>query len=129
MSRSAISLLAIAVSACAADPGTTEATASGGGKLVSLGGDGELVELERTATFSVIEVRKTPPGSVPSSMYILRGACAVLRARGAEYFKSEPIASVFPTYRLSFQMSATPSELTGPTKSLFSKSNCAALRF
>jgi hypothetical protein len=96
--------------------------------LVKLGGEGEFIEVKRDAGYSIVEVTKSPAGSVVSSMYALRGACAVLRARNAEYVASERISSL-PSYRLTFPKTPRPEELSGAKKSVFSSSDCSALRF
>ena len=99
------------------------------GALVSLSGDGELKEVERTADFSVIEITKAPQGSVASSLFALRGACAVLRARDAALVASEALPGTVRAYRLRFPSTASPAELSGPKKSVFSRAECAALGF
>jgi hypothetical protein len=97
--------------------------------LVKLDGEGEFVETSRQPDHSIVEVRKAPAGSVASSLYALRGACAVLRARAAPFVASQRLAGAVPTYRLTFPAAPTADALTGATKNTFSKADCTALRF
>lgn len=112
------------LSACAQTPDASSSAA-----LVRLGDGGEFVEVRREPEFSVVEVRKAPAGSVPSSLYALRGACAVLRARGMQYVSSEPVVGLVTTYRLTFPSVVKPEDLRGPTKSVFSITDCSMMRF
>lgn len=120
---------AVMVSACAQPQIASNPATSSGPALVRLGGEGEFVEVTREAEFSIVEVRKAPAGSVPSSLYALRGACAVLRARSVQYVASERVASTVPSFRLTFPKAPKSEELSGTTKSVFSRSDCSALRF
>ena len=120
---------AVLVTACA-QPGTRSSENEDRMRaLVSITEGGELVEVERQAEYSIIQVRSTPPGSVASSMYVLRGACAVARARGKRLFSSASEPATVRSYRLTFPNSATDAELRGSTKSVFSLSECESLRF
>jgi len=113
-----LATLIAALAAC----GTTES-------LVRITQGGELVEVDRQTAHSIIEVRSTPPGSVASSLFILRGSCAVARARGKPYFRSQAEAGPVRSYRLTFPDSASSSELQGSTKTVFSLAECELLRF
>lgn len=126
----ALLLLCAALVASCAQPDRVQPGADPSGQnLVVLSGDGELVETERTPAYSVMQVRRAPAGSVPSAMYALRGACAVLRARGANYVESERVAGAPATYRLTFPTSPAPERLSGASKSIFTLGECTALRF
>ena len=120
---------ALLLAACAQADRTAGSSASSAQSLVSLSGDGELVEIERTPTYSLMQIRRAPAGSVPSAMYALRGMCAVLKARGATYASSERVAGVATTYRLTFPTAPSPESLSGRSKTVFSLSECARLRF
>jgi hypothetical protein len=124
-----IATVLVGIAGCAATGSPPAGSESKPTALISLAGEGEFVELERGADFSIVEVRRAPQGSVPASMYTLRGVCAVLRARGADYVTSTRVAGASVQYRLTFPTSPPPEALRGPTKSVFSKSKCAALRF
>jgi hypothetical protein len=114
----------LVITACAGPPAVPPTA-----ELVVITTDGEFVETARDAQSSTVEVRKSPPGSVPASLFALRGSCAVMRARGAKYFSSQRLAGAVPTYRLTFPSTAKPEELSGPTRSMFSISDCATLRY
>lgn len=116
-----ITLLLLVCAACASPVS--------GPSLVRLADGGELVEIERAPDFSVVEVRQAPPGSVPSSLYVLRGACAVARSRGKQYFASEALPGSPRAYRLTFPSAPTEAELRGPAKRAFSLAECALLGF
>jgi hypothetical protein len=128
-----ISLLVAAtciLSACASQPQSTGVSApSSATALVHLTDGGDFIELQRAADYSTVQVRKAPEGSVPSSMFALRGSCAVTRARGELYFASVLIAGGTREYRLTFPKSATESQLRGSAKSVFALAECALLRF
>lgn len=98
-------------------------------QLIALSGDGELAEVERTVEYSIMTITKAPQGSVASSMFALRGACAILRARQATFVTSQPVAGADRSYRLKFPSTASPGELSGASKSVFTRADCSALRF
>lgn len=122
-------LLALVLASCTQTGSEKPASSASGGALIAIAGDGELVETERTASYSVMQVRRSPAGSVPSALFALRGACAILRARAENYVASEAISSSPATYRLTFPKSTLPESLKGATKSVFAESECRALRF
>ena len=123
--------LAIAVSVCAcAQQGPAPGQGSSAPQsLVRITDGGDLVELERTAEYSVMEVRSAPSGSVPASMFALRGACAVAKARGQTYFASTPEPGSSSTHRITFPKSPSESQLRGSTKNVFTLEECQLLRF
>lgn len=86
-------------------------------------------ELRREPDHSVVRAAVVSGGSVSSSMFILRGACLVLHARGARYVTvaPEPGASS-DTFRLTFPAQAAP-EPGGPGKGAFSAGDCRLLGF
>ena len=66
--------------------------------------DMEFRETERCENYSIVEVIFVSGGSVPSSLFELRGVCTVARAQRAKYFTIEPItgASTGTRYRILF---------------------------
>lgn len=120
---------AVAVSASAQQAAVPSAGAGESPMLVSITQGGELAEIERTPEYSVIEVRRAPAGSVPSSLFALRGACAVATARGQQYLASSPVQGKPATHRITFPQSPSESQLTGSTKSVFSLAECQLLQF
>ena len=123
MKNAFVAMSLAALASCAQTPSRPEAA------LVSLGGEGEFVEVERTESESRVEVRRAPAGSVPSSLYTLRGVCAVLRARGAAYVSSEQLPGPVPTYRLTFPATMPAEAITGRAKRVFTPADCALLHF
>jgi hypothetical protein len=92
----------------------------------------EFREIERTAEASVVEVSMVSGGSVASSMFTMRGMCAVTRARGAKYFSTERIASNPTRYKVVFPADRPPA---GPQPSntynpqrVISVADCQLLR-
>ena len=121
----AFTALLVASVPCEAQKATPAASSA----LVRITDGGEFFEVERSADFSIVEVRSSPQGSVPASLFALRGACAVARSRSQKFFTSTPLPGPFPTHRLTFPQAPSSSLLTGPTKSVFSLDECEALRF
>ena len=126
-----LSLAAVAsVAACAQQqPSAPSVSSSAAAALVHITQGGELVEVERTPEHSIVEVRSAPAGSVPSSLFALRGACAVARARGEKYFSSSPVAGRSSTHSISFPQEPTEVQLKGRTKTVFTLADCQLLRF
>jgi hypothetical protein len=59
-------------------------------------------EIERTDDASIVEVTFGSGGSVSSSMFVMRGVCAVAAARHAGYVASHPLDTHGIRYRLTF---------------------------
>ena len=128
--RHLFSLVVLAVFAsCAQRPQTEGNALTASSKLVEIIDGGEFIEIQRAPNYSTVEIRGAPTGSVPSSMFALRGSCAVARARGERFFSSKPVMGVVRTYTLTFPKSPADGELTGPSKSVFSVADCTNLRF
>jgi hypothetical protein len=86
-------------------------------------------EARREADHSVVEVQFTSGASVPSSMFIVKGMCAIMRARGERYFQSEPLGSGPAQYKVTFPRQPNDNELQGREKKVFSEQDCSRLRF
>ena len=85
-------------------------------------------ELKREQDYSVVQATVRSGGSVSSSMFVLRGACLVMRARGAGYFSSSPEpGGSARTYRLTFPTQPTQEQLSGRAKSVFAAAECELL--
>jgi hypothetical protein len=95
----------------------------GGGKPLKM----SFVELERRAGDSLVEVSFTSGASVPLSIFILKGICTLLRARGQAYALAEEIGTAPRRIRITFPKEAGPSELRGPGKKLLAAADCATL--
>lgn len=129
MKRLALFSAAVVASACAQQGVVQSAGSSEAHKLVSITQGGEVAEIERTPEYSVIEVRSAPAGNVSSSLFALRGACAVARARGQKYFASSHVQDKQATHRITFPQAPSESQLTGSAKSVFSLAECQLLQF
>jgi hypothetical protein len=95
---------ALALGACAST-GLVEMKvkqdASGAGKPLEM----VFREIERESNALIAEVTYVSGASVPSSMFIMRGVCKIVRARGAKYFSSQKVFGEFAgntRYRISF---------------------------
>ena len=88
-----------------------------------------LRELSRDAESSLVEVTFISGGSVSSSMFILRGMCGLMRARGENYFVSERVSKSLSQYRITFPKVVGEQELRSPDKKPFSAAECSMLRF
>ena len=86
-------------------------------------------ELERKADHSIVEVVFTSGASVPSSMFVIRGMCAVMRSRAERYFQSEPLESGPTRYKLTFPKQAVEAALRGTGKKVFTEQDCAMFKF
>jgi hypothetical protein len=128
-SSSKVLLAAMALVATLAGCTTTTTTTTTSPSLVVMADGGEFVETERTAQHSTVEVRKAPQGSVPSSMYALRGSCAVMRARGENHVASTSVSNSPPTFRLTFPSAPDAAQRSGPGRSVISRTECALLGF
>lgn len=86
------------------------------------------VELEREAGYSIVEAKVLSGGSVSSSMFVVRGLCAVLRARGEQMVQSQPQGAP-GQLKLTFPSTAAPEDLQGRGKKIFTLQDCDLLRF
>ncbi len=59
------------------------------GKMLEM----EFHEVERTPDASIVQVKFVSGGSVSSSLFVVRGQCAVGRARGVRCFQSEELST------------------------------------
>ncbi len=105
-----------------------------GGKVLEM----EFHELERTASTSLVEVKFVSGSSVASSLFILKGVCAIARSRGAGYFTSDQVQHDPPRYKVTFANSPPPEghSASEPSASSsvvgdrgFSISECAIMGF
>lgn len=112
------------------------------GDLVSLSVEGQRVEngkilemefheVERTPDASIVQVKFVSGGSVSSSLFVVRGECAVARARGERYFQSEELSTRPYTYRVTFpaKTPALDSRERRGKDGIFSLDDCAVLGF
>lgn len=92
-------------------------------------------ELTREIARSFVEVTRVSGGSVSSSMFIVRGMCGLMRARGEENFVSEAVpkrseqAAQIEQYRVTFPKVAIATEPPGRKQLAFSAAQCLLLGF
>lgn len=85
--------------------------------------DMEFHEVERNAESSTVEIVRRSGGSVSSSMFVLKGVCAIARSRGESYFVTEKAVDKNERFTVTF-----PKVPTERGKG-FSIAQCDALRF
>jgi hypothetical protein len=86
-------------------------------------------ETQRAPEFSMVQAIVMSGGSVSSSMFILRGVCAVMRARGERYGSSAAVPGEVGTYRVTFPKSPTAEQQRGRGRDLVSLDDCRLLKF
>ena len=86
-------------------------------------------ELTRETNQSLVEVTRTSGGSVSSSLFIVRGMCGLMRARGEEKFVSEAVPKQSEQYRVTFPKATEASEPYGRGQLAFSVAQCSLLGF
>ncbi|MDR0672169.1 MAG: hypothetical protein LBF93_00610 [Zoogloeaceae bacterium] len=91
--------------------------------------DMEFREIERTVDASIVRVIFVSGGSVSSSMFVLRGHCAVTRARGENYFLSQEIMNHPNTYRVTFPATAASDPQVRRESGIWAISDCKSLGF
>lgn len=98
--------------------------ASGKGKPLRM----ELREIERNAHRSVVDVRFQSGGSVSSSLFVMKGLCAIAADRGAAYFRkvSEVPQTHGTRYVIAYSDRAAGPEL-GPVAGKGSNANAEVL--
>jgi hypothetical protein len=88
-------------------------SAQGGDKVLM-----EFRETERTKAGSVAQVSAEAGGPVTSSLFTMRGMCAITRARGEKFFSTTRIASGPSRYSIVFpqSQSATPDKASNSNR-------------
>ncbi len=89
------------------------------------------VETARNTENSEVEVSFIFGGSVSSSLFTLRGMCALTREHHENYFKSESLGGKPTRYKVSFLKTAPPDSVrpVKPEDKIWSLSECAMLKF
>lgn len=95
------------------------------GKVLNM----EFREIERTADASIVDVTFTSGGSVSSSLFILKGECAVARARGKPYFKIQPSTAHPDVYRMTFPLTAAGETQARLKSGVWAISDCKGMGF
>lgn len=86
-----------------------------------------LRELIRKPGASIVEVTFVSGGSVSSSMFVLRGMCALMQVRGAKFFASIPVSKIPQRYEVTFPKAVGMTASRGSSQKVFSESDCALL--
>ena len=95
------------------------------GKILNM----EFREIERTADASIVNVTFISGGSVSSSLFILKGECAVARARGESYFMVARSAEHRNIYRMTFPLTAARDVQTRLKSGVWAISDCKGMGF
>lgn len=85
--------------------------------------DMEFQEIAREPAMSTVQVIRRSGGSVSSSMFVLRGMCALARLRGKQHFVVEQLAGESNRYAVNF-----PEALPASGK-VFTLAQCELMRF
>ena len=83
-------------------------------------------EISRQADHSIAEIGFVSGSSVAASMFGLRGACGVARARNEKFFKVVPLSTNPTRVRLQFQLAAGERDLRPADikEKIFSTAEC-----
>ena len=103
-----------------ADPGTME-----NGKTLDMA----FTEVERRPDASIVQVTFRSGGSVPSSLFVLRGMCLIARSRGESYFVSTRLPAPPGRYIVNFQKAVPTASEAVPRGPVFSVSQCGLLGY
>jgi hypothetical protein len=85
-------------------------------------------ETTRTPDFSLVEVRVVSGESTTSLLYLARGLCGVMQARGQKLAVGEQISEHPVQYRLSFPKTARIEDTKGLPRMVLSEPDCARLQ-
>lgn len=84
-------------------------------------------ETKRTPDFSIVDVEYVSGGSA-SSLFLLRGLCGVMLARGQKVAVAEQVSESPVEFRMTFPSSAKVEEARGAPRVVLSESDCTRLR-
>jgi hypothetical protein len=84
-------------------------------------------ETTRTPEFSVVEAEIVWGDSQASLLYLVRGLCGVMRARGQKLAVSEQTLDRPVQYRLSFPNTPSIEDAKGPPRMVLSDSDCTRI--
>jgi hypothetical protein len=79
----------------------------------------------------VVHITFVSGGSVSASMFVLRGMCGLAKARGEQYFRSNPLSKSPMKLQVIFQKTVTAEALrpAKPADKVFSVAECDLLKF
>ena len=85
-------------------------------------------ETTRTPELSLVEARVVSGENKASLLYLVRGLCGVMQARGQKLAVSEQISEHPVQYRLSFPKTASVEDTKGLPRMVLSESDCVRLQ-
>lgn len=87
-----------------------------------------LRETVRTPEFSLVEIASVSGDSKTSLLYLARGLCGLMRARGQKLAVGEQTSENPIQYRLSFPPNAKVEDAKGPPRMVLSEPDCARIQ-
>jgi hypothetical protein len=100
--------------------------------MVSLGAAGNragyLVETQREADFSLLEVKTAPGNDRAFTELVLKGMCAALESRSAPYVAAKRVPGYYPAFRITFPENAKEADLASKIALVRSISECRAVQ-
>jgi hypothetical protein len=85
-------------------------------------------ETIRMPEFSIVDANVVSGDSKTSPLYLVRGFCGVMRARGQRLAVAEQIAARPVQYRLSFPNEASTEDTKGPPRMVLSEADCTRIQ-
>ena len=102
-----------------------EAAPDGNGKVVSM----TIREIERGAEFSIVDIEAASEAGRSSAapLFLVRGLCGLMVARGQKLAVAEQVSEKPIEFRMTFPASAAVEEGKGLPRLVLSETNCARL--
>jgi hypothetical protein len=86
-------------------------------------------ELKREAEYSIVEVAFTSGASVPSSLFVLRGMCTIMRSRGERYFPVDRLEQGPTKYKVTFPKVPPSTDFYDKERRFFAEQDCSLRKF
>jgi hypothetical protein len=100
--------------------------------MVSLGATGKpsghLVEAQREADFSLLEIKSAPKNEQAFTELVLNGMCAALESRSASYVAAKRVPGYYPAFRVTFPANAKEADLASKIALVRTVSECRAVQ-
>jgi hypothetical protein len=100
--------------------------------MVSLGAtgsrSGHLVETQREADFSLLEIKTAPKTEQAFTELVLNGMCAALESRSASYVAAKRVPGYYPAFRVTFPANAKEADLASKIALVRTVSECRAVQ-
>jgi len=96
------------------------------GKFLSM----TIREVKREAEFSIVDIEATSEAgrSPAASLFLVRGLCGLMLARGQKVAVAEQLSEQPIEFKIAFPESATVEEPKGLPRMVLSEANCARLQ-